>query len=99
MAADQNREREAANIEEEHKLNFRPKIERKSPREAKKNKESKESGQKAKNSPIQSLPRACALPYLMRKFPLVARPRDPDGAPAPPHFITPKTRTPAAELT
>ncbi|MED6173085.1 hypothetical protein PIB30_055984 [Stylosanthes scabra] len=34
-----------------------------------------------------------ALLSLIWKFPLVARPRDPDGAPVPPHFVTPKTRT------
>ncbi|MED6209764.1 hypothetical protein PIB30_057905, partial [Stylosanthes scabra] len=64
-----------------------PKIERKSPRKAKKNKESKESGQKAKNKPNPAL---------------TARPRPPllngevfvGGVPAPPHFVTPKTRTP-----
>ncbi|MED6109850.1 hypothetical protein PIB30_037324 [Stylosanthes scabra] len=32
-------------------------------------------------------------PYLMGKFPLVARSRDPNGAPAPPCFVTSKTRT------
>ncbi|MED6219638.1 hypothetical protein PIB30_037611 [Stylosanthes scabra] len=68
-------------------VNFRPKIERKSPREAKKNKESKESGQKAKNkpnpaltarprppygAPAPSLWRARALAYLMGKFSFVA---------------------------
>ncbi|MED6171171.1 hypothetical protein PIB30_038253 [Stylosanthes scabra] len=36
-------------------MNFRPKIERKSPREAKKNKGSKESGQNAKNKPNPAL--------------------------------------------
>ncbi|MED6114548.1 hypothetical protein PIB30_081325 [Stylosanthes scabra] len=37
--------------------------------------------------------RASALLSLIWKFPLVARPRDPDGAPVPPHFVTPETRT------
>ncbi|MED6220379.1 hypothetical protein PIB30_044258 [Stylosanthes scabra] len=71
----------------------RPKVQRKSPREAKKNKRSKENGQKAKKSPTQRRPRARALLFLIWKFPLIARLRDPDGAPAPPHFVMPKTRT------
>ncbi|MED6123156.1 hypothetical protein PIB30_046597 [Stylosanthes scabra] len=66
--------------------------------EAKKNKRSKENGQKAKKSPIQRRPRARALLSLIWKFSLVARPRDPDGAPAPPHFVTPKTRTSRARV-
>ncbi|MED6175251.1 hypothetical protein PIB30_076646 [Stylosanthes scabra] len=67
--------------------------------EAKKNKESNENGQKAK-SPNQPKPRGRTLcmacprpPFLMRKFPLVARPHDPDGAGAPPHFVTTKIAT------
>ncbi|MED6221628.1 hypothetical protein PIB30_056622 [Stylosanthes scabra] len=44
-------------------------------------------------APVPSRWRACALLSLIWKFPLLARPRDPDGAPAPPHFVTPKTRT------
>ncbi|MED6153868.1 hypothetical protein PIB30_106178, partial [Stylosanthes scabra] len=54
---------------------------RKSPREPKKNKRSKENGQKAKKSPTQRRPRARALLSLIWKFPLVARPRDRDCAP------------------
>ncbi|MED6190209.1 hypothetical protein PIB30_103675, partial [Stylosanthes scabra] len=63
-----------------------PKVEKKSPREAKKNKESKENGQKAK-SPTQPRPRGCSLcmarpcpPFLMRKLSFdgaAARPRWP----------------------
>ncbi|MED6225787.1 hypothetical protein PIB30_097047 [Stylosanthes scabra] len=34
--------------------------------------------------------RAPEPPYLMGKFPLVTRPRNPDGAPAPPCFVTSK---------
>ncbi|MED6126000.1 hypothetical protein PIB30_074094 [Stylosanthes scabra] len=48
---------------------------------------------KAEKSPTQRQPRARALLSLIWKFPLVARPRDPDCAPTPPHFVTPKTRT------
>ncbi|MED6108174.1 hypothetical protein PIB30_021122 [Stylosanthes scabra] len=48
---------------------------------------------KPKKSLTQRRPRARALLSLMRKSPLVARPRDPDSAFAPPHFVTPKTRT------
>ncbi|MED6175368.1 hypothetical protein PIB30_077669 [Stylosanthes scabra] len=44
-------------------------------------------------APAPSTWRFCALPSLMGKFPLVTRPHDPDGAPAPPHFVTPKTTT------
>ncbi|MED6222963.1 hypothetical protein PIB30_069446 [Stylosanthes scabra] len=51
---------------------------------------------KEPKSPNQSGSRARALLYLMRKFLLVARPRDPNGAPAPSCFVTPKTRTPRA---
>ncbi|MED6151410.1 hypothetical protein PIB30_082182 [Stylosanthes scabra] len=47
-------------------------------------------------APAPSRWRARALLSLICKFPLVARPRDPDGAPAPPHFVTPKTRTSCA---
>ncbi|MED6125565.1 hypothetical protein PIB30_069668 [Stylosanthes scabra] len=43
-------------------------------------------------APVSSRWRARALLSLIWKFPLVARQRDPDGAPAPPHFVTPKTR-------
>ncbi|MED6204256.1 hypothetical protein PIB30_007727 [Stylosanthes scabra] len=65
-------------------VSFRPKVERKSPREAKKNKESKENGQKAKSPNLHRLrgrilcmarPRP---PYLMRKSSVggaAARPR------------------------
>ncbi|MED6163930.1 hypothetical protein PIB30_084870 [Stylosanthes scabra] len=66
------------------KVNFRPKVERKSPREAKKSKESKENGHKAK-SPNQPSPRGRTLcmacprpPFLMRKLSFggaAARPR------------------------
>ncbi|MED6202078.1 hypothetical protein PIB30_101774, partial [Stylosanthes scabra] len=66
---------------------------RKSPREAKKNNRNKENGKKAKKSPSQRRPRARALLSLIWKFPLLARPRDPDGGPVPPHFVTPKTKT------
>ncbi|MED6187612.1 hypothetical protein PIB30_078071 [Stylosanthes scabra] len=38
-------------------------------------------------------------PYLMGKFPLVVRSRDPDGAPTPPCFVTSKTRTSCARAT
>ncbi|MED6109557.1 hypothetical protein PIB30_034867 [Stylosanthes scabra] len=41
---------------------------------------------KPKRSPTQRRPCARALLSLIWKFPLVARPRDPDGAPAPPPF-------------
>ncbi|MED6156257.1 hypothetical protein PIB30_012818, partial [Stylosanthes scabra] len=34
-------------------------------------------------------------PYLMGSFPLVAHPRDLDGAPAPPYFVTPTKVTAA----
>ncbi|MED6139005.1 hypothetical protein PIB30_079817, partial [Stylosanthes scabra] len=44
-------------------------------------------------APTPSRWRARALLSLIWKFPLVARPRNPDGVPAPPHFETPKTRT------
>ncbi|MED6128236.1 hypothetical protein PIB30_095695, partial [Stylosanthes scabra] len=44
-------------------------------------------------APAPSRLRARALLSLIWKFPLVARPCDPDGAPAPPHFVTLKART------
>ncbi|MED6208845.1 hypothetical protein PIB30_048994 [Stylosanthes scabra] len=47
-------------------------------------------------APATSLWRARAFPYLMGKFLLVAHLRDPDGAPAPPYFVTSKTRTSCA---
>ncbi|MED6161438.1 hypothetical protein PIB30_060750 [Stylosanthes scabra] len=54
--------------------------------------------QKDPNSELTARPRPQdgarrALLSLIWKFPLVARLRDPDGAPVPPHFATPKTRT------
>ncbi|MED6218695.1 hypothetical protein PIB30_028781 [Stylosanthes scabra] len=51
---------------------------------------------KPKKSPTQRRPHARALLSLMSKSPLVACQRDPDGVPAPPHFVTPKTRTSCA---
>ncbi|MED6109633.1 hypothetical protein PIB30_035416 [Stylosanthes scabra] len=51
----------------------------------------------ASTAPAPSRWRARTLPSLIWKFPLVARPRDPDGAPAPPHFVTPKTSTSCAQ--
>ncbi|MED6182690.1 hypothetical protein PIB30_031012 [Stylosanthes scabra] len=44
-------------------------------------------------APAPSRWRARALISLIWKFPLVAHPRDPDGALVPPHFVTPKTKT------
>ncbi|MED6205964.1 hypothetical protein PIB30_022568 [Stylosanthes scabra] len=65
--------------------------------------ESKESGQKAKNSPIQCRSRARALPMACPRFPLLneevsvgGAPALSDGTPAPPHFVMPKIRTPHA---
>ncbi|MED6210992.1 hypothetical protein PIB30_069386 [Stylosanthes scabra] len=72
---------------------------RKSPRGAKKNNGSKEIGQKAKKSPTQRQPRARALkmarpcpPFLNKEVFVNRAPADPDGAPAPPTFVTPKTK-------
>ncbi|MED6220705.1 hypothetical protein PIB30_047390 [Stylosanthes scabra] len=42
---------------------------------------------------LTNRPRARAPRYLMGKFPLVARPRDLDGEPAPPCFVTSTTKT------
>ncbi|MED6207717.1 hypothetical protein PIB30_038274 [Stylosanthes scabra] len=44
-------------------------------------------------APAPSRWRDRALLSLIWKFPMVARLRNPDGAPAPPYFVTPKTRT------
>ncbi|MED6187937.1 hypothetical protein PIB30_081263 [Stylosanthes scabra] len=44
-------------------------------------------------APAPSRRRTRTLLSLIWKFPLVAHPRDPEGAPAPPHFVTTKTRT------
>ncbi|MED6132336.1 hypothetical protein PIB30_018174 [Stylosanthes scabra] len=77
-----------------------PDEERKSPREAKRTREARRMYKKPKRAqpnvnraPAPSRWRARALLSLIWKFSLEARPCDPDGAPTPPHFVTPKTRT------
>ncbi|MED6197412.1 hypothetical protein PIB30_056294 [Stylosanthes scabra] len=59
----------------------------------KRTREARRMDKKPKKSPTQRRPSSRALLSLIWKFPLVGHPRDPDGAPAPPHFVTPKTRT------
>ncbi|MED6171164.1 hypothetical protein PIB30_038246 [Stylosanthes scabra] len=78
------------------------------PKESQKEQRSKENGQKAKKRAQLSVDRAPAssrrrararaLLSLIWKFPLVARPRNPEDAPAPPHFVTTKTRTSRARV-
>ncbi|MED6172242.1 hypothetical protein PIB30_048228 [Stylosanthes scabra] len=70
------------------------KVKRKSPTEAKKNKESKEDGPKVKTPNLPgSRSRALCMarprpPYLIRKFSIA-------GAPTPPYFVTHKIWTAA----
>ncbi|MED6145132.1 hypothetical protein PIB30_022130, partial [Stylosanthes scabra] len=59
---------------------------RKRPREAKKNKRSKENGQKAKKSPTQRRPRARALKMVRPRPPFLNMEVSVGGAPAPPPF-------------
>ncbi|MED6168493.1 hypothetical protein PIB30_012222 [Stylosanthes scabra] len=59
----------------------------------KRTREARRMDKKAKKEPNSALTARLYPPYLIWKFPLVVRPRDPDDAPMPPHFVTPKTRT------
>ncbi|MED6175659.1 hypothetical protein PIB30_080518 [Stylosanthes scabra] len=70
-----------------------PKSEGRAQEELKRTREARRLDKKPKKSPTKRQPRARALLSLIRKSLPVTRPRDPDGAPVPPHFVTPKTRT------